>query len=239
MTERTKESLRLTPRLQAIADRVPSGIRLADIGTDHGHLPLWLLKEKKIAHAIAADLRPGPLDHARENARFHGLSELVEFRLTFGLEGIAPDDCDVVSIAGMGGETIATILEAAKWTAVGKHLLLLQPMTMLPQLRQWLWKHGYTIREETVCQEGRRFYLVWSVYGGASCIERSFTDCWISDALLRAQGAEQYLAAVCAREQHILRQMEHSRCIDCVQIDTQRQIIGVIQTALEELKCQL
>ena len=126
MTERTKENLTLTPRLQAIADRVPQGARLADIGTDHGHLPLRLLTQNRLTCAIASDLREGPLDHARDNARFHGLTDRVSFRLASGLEGIAPDECDTISIAGMGGETIAAILEAAPWTADGKHTLLLQ-----------------------------------------------------------------------------------------------------------------
>ena len=89
MTERTKENLTLTPRLQAIADRVPQGARLADIGTDHGHLPLWLLTQNRLTCAIASDLREGPLDHARDNARFHGLTDRVSFRLASGLEGIA------------------------------------------------------------------------------------------------------------------------------------------------------
>ena len=110
MTERTKENLSLTPRLQTIADRVPKGAGFADIGTDHGHLPLWLLETDVLQTAIACDLREGPLEHARENARFHGLSERVCFRLAAGLDAVRAEECDTISIAGMGGETIAGIL---------------------------------------------------------------------------------------------------------------------------------
>ncbi len=239
MTERTKENLTLTPRLQAIADRVPQGARLADIGTDHGHLPLWLLTQNRLTCAIASDLREGPLDHARDNARFHGLTDRVSFRLASGLEGIVPDECDTISIAGMGGETIAAILEAAPWTADGKHTLLLQPMTMLPQLRQWLWAHGYCIQEETVCQEGHRYYLIWTVCGGAECQDKPLEACVLSDALLRAPGAMAYLQALYARESRALSGMEQGQNTDAAMIEAQRTVVQTISRALEGLTCQL
>lgn len=239
MTERTKENLTLTPRLQAIADRVPQGARLADIGTDHGHLPLWLLTQNRLTCAIASDLREGPLNHARANARFHGLTDRVSFRLASGLEGIAPDECDTISIAGMGGETIAAILEAAPWTADGKHTLLLQPMTMLPQLRQWLWAHGYCIQEETVCQEGHRYYLIWTVCGGAERRDKPLEACVLSDALLRAPGAAAYLKALYARERRALSGMEQGQNTDTAMIEAQRTVVQTISRALEGLTCQL
>lgn len=239
MTERTKENLTLTPRLQAIADRVPQGARLADIGTDHGHLPLWLLTQNRLTCAIASDLREGPLDHARDNARFHGLTDRVSFRLASGLEGIASDECDTISIAGMGGETIAAILEAAPWTADGKHTLLLQPMTMLPQLRQWLWAHGYCIQEETVCQEGHRYYLIWTVRGGAERQDKPLEACVLSDALLRAPGVTAYLKALYARESRALSGMEQGQNTDAAMIEAQRTVVQTISRALEGLTCQL
>lgn len=157
--------MELTPRLQAVAQQVPHGARLADIGTDHGYLPVWLLQNSRIETAIAADLRKGPLDRARETARQYGQSENITFRLCDGLAEIGADEVDTVVIAGMGGETIAAILEAAPWTCRDK-LLLLQPMTGAPQLRQWLQRHGYAILHEQIAREGKRLYSVWSVRGG-------------------------------------------------------------------------
>lgn len=239
MTERTKENLTLTPRLQAIADRVPQNARLADIGTDHGHLPLWLLTQGRLQQAIASDLRPGPLKHAQDNARFHGLTDRVSFRLASGLEGIQPEECDTISIAGMGGESIADILAAAPWTADGQHMLLLQPMTMLPQLRQWLWAHGYQIQEETVCQEGHRYYLIWTVCGGTERQDKPLESCVISEALLRAPGAEAYLRALYARESRALSGMEQGRSCTPEAINAQKIVVQTICSALEELTCQL
>lgn len=157
--------LTLTPRLQAIADRVPEGCRFADIGTDHGYLPVWLLLQGKIDRAIAADLREGPLERAKETARLYGVAERVSFRLCDGLSGIKQNEADAVAIAGMGGETIAAILSEAAWTKEETKLFL-QPMTSFHDLRRWLQENGYTIEGETIIREGKRLYTVMSVAGG-------------------------------------------------------------------------
>lgn len=238
MTERTRENLTLTPRLQAIADRVPNGARLADIGTDHGHLPLWLLTQGRLTSAIASDLRDGPLTHARENARFHGLSDLIAFRLAAGLDGVSPSECDTISIAGMGGETMIGILQAAPWTAQGQHTILLQPMTMLPQLRQWLWQNGYEIEEETVCTEGKRHYLVWTVCGGAARKTVALPDCYFSPALLRTPQADLYLTALLRREQYALTGMERGQQVSKEQLAQQQAVVQTLQKVLEEQTCQ-
>ena len=123
------ESMILTPRLACMAALVPQNARLADIGTDHGKLPISLLLDGHIASAIGSDIRSGPLAHAERNAKEHNVS--LSLRLAPGLEGVRAEECDTVTIAGMGGQTIAEILTAAPWTAQGDHLLLLQPMTMI------------------------------------------------------------------------------------------------------------
>lgn len=157
--------LTLTPRLAAIAGLVPQGARLADVGTDHGYLPVRLLLDGKIERAIASDLRAGPLSRARETARRFGVESRVSFRLCPGLEGVGAEEADCIAIAGMGGETIASILADAEWTRSGP-LLLLQPMTAFPDLRVFLQRSGYRILREQVVQEGRRFYAILCAQGG-------------------------------------------------------------------------
>ena len=161
-----EHTLELTPRLRAAAELVPEGARLADVGTDHGYLPAWLLLEGRIPRAIAADLRPGPLDRARQTAEKYGLTGRMDFRLCDGLSGVAPEEVDAVVIAGMGGETIAAILEAAPWTATGERLLVLQPMSAQPYLRQWLQAHGYAIGREVLAREGETLYTIFLVRPG-------------------------------------------------------------------------
>lgn len=157
--------MELTARLQSVADQVPQNAAFADIGTDHAYLPVWLLLNGRIRHAIAADLREGPLNSARETAAQYGVSDQVSFRLCNGLADIAANEVDTIAIAGMGGETIASILDAAPWTKEGK-LLLLQPMTSFPDLRLWLQKNGYNIEKETITKEGRRLYSCLTVRAG-------------------------------------------------------------------------
>ena len=145
-----QRKLELTPRLRLLADWVPQGARLADIGTDHAYLPVWLLRNGRVSSAIASDLRSGPLSRARETAQTYDVVSSLELRLGNGLSGIAPEETDCVVIAGMGGENIAAILAAAPWTSDGKHALLLQPQTHAENLRRFLMEHGYAIVREAL-----------------------------------------------------------------------------------------
>lgn len=158
--------IELTPRLRMAADLVPAGARLADVGTDHAYLPAALILKGKIPWAIAADLRRGPLDRARATVREYGLTGKVAFRLCDGLTGIRPDEVDAAAIAGMGGETIASILSAAPWTREEDVPLILQPMSSMPELRGWLQANGFSIQEERLAKEGDTLYTALLVRAG-------------------------------------------------------------------------
>lgn len=157
--------MQLQPRLALLAEMVPRNCRMADVGTDHGYLPVYLMQQGHIAGAIAADIVEGPLEHARRTAEEYGV-EGIAFRLCDGLSGIAPEEADTVVIAGMGGETIIAILEAAPWTASGQHTLLLQPMTKATDLRRWLGVSGFTFTEERLVWDKGYLYPVLRVTGG-------------------------------------------------------------------------
>lgn len=161
-----RNHIELSPRLRMVADLVPQGCCLADVGTDHAYLPAALILEGKIPGAIAADLRQGPLERARATVRDCGLTGKVIFRLCDGLKGICPDEADAVAIAGMGGETIAAILAAAPWTREQNVLLVLQPMSSMSDLRVWLEENGYRIVAEELAQEGDTLYTALSVRAG-------------------------------------------------------------------------
>ena len=161
------EELRLQPRLQLLADLVPQNARLADVGTDHGYLPVYLLQKKYITSAIAADVGTEPLEHARRTARQYGVEEQLRFLRCDGLQGIDPKDVDTVVIAGMGGETIIHILSQAPWTKNGDTMLLLQPMTKQEELRRWLNENGYAQYAERLVRDKNYLYPVFTVCGGA------------------------------------------------------------------------
>ena len=159
--------LRLQPRLQCIADCVPRGARLADVGTDHGYLPAALLQRGRIASAVASDINAAPLEHARATAAECGVTERMDFRLCAGLDDIAPGEADTVVVAGMGGETIITILQAAAWDWLGKTLLL-QPMTKAELLRRWLTENGFCIASERLVRDKGTIYAVIEAKAGES-----------------------------------------------------------------------
>lgn len=192
--------LELTPRLQKVADWVPQGARLADVGTDHAYLPAWLLLNGRIASAIASDLRAGPLRKAADTCARYGIGN-IELRLCGGLEALQPGEMDTIVIAGMGGETIASILAAAPWTADGRHTLLLQPMTKVETLRSFLAEHGYAIRREALVREKDTLYTLMLVeagemtlttgqaYGGVKLTEDPLGDRYLIQRIVQIQSA--------------------------------------------------
>lgn len=159
-----RKQLQLQPRLALLSALVPPGCRLADVGTDHGYLPVFLLSRGAIRGAIATDIGAEPLHHARCTAAEYGVA--LDLRLCDGLSAVKPDEAEVIAIAGMGGETIIGILENAPWTRDGAHQLLLQPMTKATELRRWLAENGYTFTTEHLVWDKGYLYPVLCVSGG-------------------------------------------------------------------------
>lgn len=148
----------LDSRLMAAAAFVTPGGRVADIGTDHGYLPVWLVQNGRADSAIAADINPMPLESAAANIAQAGLQDRIQTCLTDGLEGLPLEEITDIVIAGMGGMLIAEIL--------GKHLplagknLILQPMTQAPFLRKWLCENGFAILDESPAEAAGKLYTV-------------------------------------------------------------------------------
>ncbi len=158
----------LKTRLYTVATLVPKGARVADIGTDHGHLPIYLLKTGIASHCIACDIKEKPLNSARQNARKFGVSG-IELRLGCGLEPIKPSETDCITITGMGGEAIADILEGSPWVKDDMYILILQPMTSADALRGYLCENGFGILSETAVEDtGRIYTVIKAVYSGVS-----------------------------------------------------------------------
>ena len=152
----------LSPRLQACCNFIAPGDRVADVGTDHGYLGLWLLQQGIARSVIASDIGEGPLSDARSNALRYGFANKMEFCLSDGLQQV-PRDFDVVVCAGMGAETIISILSQADWLKTGDYRLVLQCQTKTHLLRRYLSEQGWRITEETVIRDGRFLYTVMEV----------------------------------------------------------------------------
>ena len=150
----------LNPRLKKIAGLVPENACTADIGTDHAYIPIVLTENNIALRAIASDIRKGPLMRADENIRRNGLADRIETRLGPGLETLLPNDAEVIIIAGMGGILISDILENSRAVTNSAKLLILQPMTAVPELREYLSENGYTVTGEYLEAEEEKLYNI-------------------------------------------------------------------------------
>lgn len=159
--------MKLSARLQACADLVRPGNVVADIGTDHGHLPIYLLKNNICPRVLAADLREKPLNFARQNAALYGIRENIDFYLSDGLKEIPRGTFRTVICAGMGGETIVSILEAAKDLWNPEYQFILQPQSAPYALREFLGEKGFRIHREMLARDGKFVYTVMEAsFGG-------------------------------------------------------------------------
>ena len=156
--------MQLSKRLQRIADFVRPGDRIIDVGTDHAYIPIWLLLNGIVEHAAATDIRSGPLERARTDAEYYGVSDRLLLAQCDGLTQCSSDDVDTIIIAGMGGETIIGILENAPWTLQKR--LILQPQTKQTELRNYLAGAGYTSSDAALVCDTGRIYLIWQVEEG-------------------------------------------------------------------------
>lgn len=158
--------LPISKRLLCCASMVQSGSRVADIGTDHGYLGIYLLQSGAARHVIACDLRKDPLENARRNAKLFGVDGAMELRLSDGLEKILPDEVDTVVMAGMGGDLIQKILSQCPWRKREGLQFILQPQSAGNVLRRWLCEDGFEIQREEPVQDGHFLYTVMELRQG-------------------------------------------------------------------------
>ena len=152
----------LSKRLQRCADYIGCANRIADIGCDHGYLGISLLKNGQVKSVIAADIRPMPLQAAKENAKRFGFDEQMEFFLSDGASAI-PRDFDVMVCAGMGADTMISIIENAPWLKSTSYRLVLQCQSKTAMLRKYLNENGFSIVRESAIKDGRFLYSVMEV----------------------------------------------------------------------------
>ena len=152
----------LSNRLLACCDFVHSGDRVADVGCDHGYLGIYLLKNEIASSVIESDINEMPLESAKANAAKFGTLGKTTFCLSNGVQNI-PRNFDTLVCAGMGADTIISILEDAPWLQTSRYRLILQCQSKRPELRQWLSQNGYRIHRETLAKDGKFVYAIMEV----------------------------------------------------------------------------
>lgn len=150
----------LSKRLRMNASLITEGYRLADVGTDHGYIPIALVQEGKIPSALAMDVNPGPLQRAEEHIREYQLDSYIHTRLSDGVQNLQPGEADSVLIAGMGGGLVIKILEEGKEVLSAVKEIILQPQSEINKVRRYLECAGYVITKEDMVFEEGKYYPV-------------------------------------------------------------------------------
>ena len=179
----------LSPRLQVCAGFVAPGDRVADVGCDHGYLSIYLLTQGIARSVIASDINEMPLQSAVRNAEKYGVQEKISFHLSNGVERI-PRDFDTLVCAGMGADTMISILEAAPWLRDSRYRLILQCQSKTPMLRKYLSEQGWRITRETVVRDGRFLYTVMEVLWQPAYPRLSVGQWYFPPALLENPSGE-------------------------------------------------
>ncbi len=152
--------MQISKRLRTVASFVSEGNSIADIGTDHAYVPIFLAKEGKITKALAMDIKKGPLERAKTHIQKQGLSDMIEVRLSDGLSAFQKGEAETIIISGMGGALIQKILEEGKEVLCEAKEFILSPQSEIQDFRHFLQNSGYEIRKETMLKEDGKYYTV-------------------------------------------------------------------------------
>lgn len=160
--------MQLSDRLSKIVSMVTKGLRVADVGTDHGYVPIALVRENISSKVIAMDVNKGPLLKAESNVKDAGLSEYIDLRLGDGLEALKPDEADCVVIAGMGGLLMQRILTDGEEVVNNLQEMVLSPQSDIHVIRRFIENHGFMIKEEAMLIEDGKFYTIIKAVKGST-----------------------------------------------------------------------
>lgn len=171
--ERIRRNMKLSNRLLRVALNVTPGYRVADVGTDHGYVPIYLMENGMAAHVIAMDINAGPLERAEAHIKENNLKDCIETRRSDGFSSLRKDEADIAVIAGMGGELIKSILEQGRDVVRGFRELVLSPHSEIDVVRRFLHEIGFRIvKEEMLIDDGKFYTIIKAVKGN----DRNYTD---------------------------------------------------------------
>lgn len=159
--------MQLSPRLKSIAHSIDHCNTVADIGSDHAYLPIYLIENQRSEKAIASDINQGPFDISKKRIHAYKMESKIEIRKGNGLDVLKPQEAETIVIAGMGGLLIVEILEAGLEVAKNSNRLILQPMTEANELRKWLYSHSFEIVDEELVEDENIIYeIIWTAFSG-------------------------------------------------------------------------
>ncbi len=161
-------AIRLSDRLMMVYRLLDMGNVIADVGCDHGYLPIRLIEDGKFKNAIAMDINEGPLSKAADNINVHGLSSHIKTRLSDGVSALHQGEADAISICGMGGNVMMHIFEEGQEVLRGLDTIVIQPQSEYSKLREYLRLKEYAIVDEDIVVEDGHYYFAWKLETGAT-----------------------------------------------------------------------
>lgn len=228
--------MQLSIRLAAVADLAKDAVYLADIGTDHGYVPIFLALHGQLQHAVAMDINRGPLLRAREHIAQYRLEDKIEVRLSDGARELKQGEADTVVIAGMGGPLTVRILTEGEDQLSSVQTLVLQPQSEIGKVRRFLHQDGFAIIEEDMVKDEGKYYPMmkakrakqepWEDFEyryGKKLLEKN-SACLYEFLLKEKKNLENILHSLCGKEgRHILRRREQL-------LDEQRMLCRALGT---------
>lgn len=233
--------MRLSKRLKHVADLVEMGSRLADVGTDHGYVPIYLVSKGVCSCAIAMDIRKGPLERARAHIAQSGLEDKIQVRLSDGLCELTPGEADCMVAAGMGGNLIIHILEQGREAVSKMRACILQPQSEISKVRKYLWEHQFYIEKEDMVLEDGKFYPMMRVRPNhTQVVEKKMYELYAQFGQFLLENKHPVLVRFVEKEyklnQKLLGQLELKLPDTAVRVKELQEQSHVLQQAMEFIK---
>ena len=225
----------LSKRLEAIAALIPEDGGVADVGTDHGYIPVWLLQNGFQGRIVATDIHSEPLSSAERTAQKCGLYDKIEFFLCDGLTGVDGTGIKTVVVAGMGGETIISVLSACPWAIQGRTLIL-QPMSKPELLRGWLVENGYSISGETLVRDGVIYVLITASQGFSSPLSAAERLTGRFELISGDPLFPKKLEGHIARSERVISGLSVSAAVDSPLLEQENLILSQLKAMRQRLK---
>lgn len=203
--------MKLSKRLMNVAEFVSEGLTVADVGTDHGFIPIYLVESGKNQHIIALDINKGPIQRAQAHIKEAGYENHIETRISDGLQKISPGEVESIIIAGMGGELIIRILDSGKEVLAQVQELVLSPHSEISLVRTYLLENDYQIiREKMLIDDGKYYTIIKAIHGRS----KKYTDLQIKYGLQLIENKDEtlkkYLLKEKSQKQQILANLQEN-----------------------------
>ena len=224
---------KISKRLEAAASFSRKGDKIADVGTDHAYLPIYLCALGINERGVASDINRGPIDRAKANIDAWGMADKIATELTDGLNGIEKHSPDTVFILGMGGELIVKIISQAGWLKENKRRLVLQPMTHTEIVREYLWNNGFAIVDECIVIEDKIYQVVCAEYCGEN---KAYNKAELYFGALNIKRGGEALEKLLLRSKKVFSERIGGKLCAGANIDEETEMIKNIDKILLEVK---